>query len=54
MLFYAKWEIITEMFDSWKIQIVSIFCFWKTAPKIDKVFNFLSYIQKVAISVSQS
>ena len=54
MLFYEKWEIITEIFDSWKIQNVSIFYFLKTAPKIQKVFNILPYIQGVAISVSQS
>ena len=54
MSFYEKWEIITEIFDSWKIQNVSIFYFWKTAPKMDKFFNFLPYIQRVAISVSQS
>ena len=54
MSFYEKWEIITELFDSWKIQNVSIFYFWKNSPKMDKFFNFLSCIQKVAISVSQS
>ena len=54
MLFYEKWEIITEIFDSWKIQNVSIFYFLKTAPKIQKVFNILPYIQRVVISVSQS
>ena len=54
MLFYEKWEIITEIFDSWKIQNVSIFYFLKTAPEIQKVFNILPYIQRVAISVSQS
>ena len=54
MLFYEKLEIITEIFDSWKIQNVSIFYFWKTAPKMDKFFNFLPYIQRAAISVSQS
>ena len=54
MSFYEKWEIITELFDSWKIQNVSIFYFWKTAPKMDKFFNFLPYIQRATISVSQS
>ena len=54
MLFYEKWEIITEIFDSWKIQNGSIFCFCKAAPKIDKFFNFLPDILRVAILVSQS
>ena len=54
MLFYEKWEIITEIFDSLKIQNVSIFYFWKTAPKMDKFFNFLPYIQRVTISVLQN
>ena len=53
MSFYEKWEIVTEIFDSWKIQNVKTFNFWKTTPKIHKVFNFLPYIQKVPISVSQ-
>ena len=33
MLFYEKWEIITEIFHSWKIQNVSIFYFWKNSSK---------------------
>ena len=54
VLCYEKWEITTEIFDSWKFQNVSIFYFWKNSPKMDKFFNFLSYIQRVVISVSQS
>ena len=50
---HGKWEIITEIFDSWKVQNITIFYIWKTAPKIDKVCNFLPYIQIIAISVSQ-
>ena len=33
ILFYEKWEIITEIFDLWEIQNVSIFYFWKSSPK---------------------
>ena len=33
MLFYEKWEIIIEIFDSWKIQNVSILYLWKNSPK---------------------
>ena len=54
MLFYEKREIIIEIFDSLKIQNVSIFYFWKTAPKMDKFLNFLPYIQRVTISVLQN
>ena len=54
MLFYEKWGIITEIFDSWKIQNISIFFFWKNSPEMEKILNFLSYIQRVTISVSQS
>ena len=52
--FYEKWEIITEIFHSWKFKMSAFFYFWKNGPKTDKFFNFLSYIQRVAISVSQS
>ena len=52
MLFYEKLEIITEIFDSWKIQNVSIFYLWKKSPKNGQ--NFQPYIQRIAISVSQN
>ena len=63
MLFYEKWEIITEISDSWKIQNVNIFYQnvknmsvnnVKNSPKMDKFFDLLPYIQRVAISVLQS
>ena len=40
MSFYEKWEIITELFNSRKIQNANIFFSEKTAPKMDKCFNF--------------
>ena len=44
MLFYEKWEIITEIFESWKIQNVSTFYFWKNSPKIGQNFQpFILY-----------
>ena len=52
--FSGKWEIITEIFDSWKTQNASTFYFWKNAPKIDKFFNYLPNIQRATISVSQN
>ena len=54
MAFYEKWEIITEIFDSRNFKMLVFFYPWKTAPKMDKFFNFLPYIQRVSISVSQS
>ena len=41
MSFYAKWEVIAELFDSWKIQNASIFYFWKNSTKNGQIFNFL-------------
>ena len=37
-----------------KFKMSVLFISEKTAPKLDKIFNLLSYIQRVAISVSQS
>ena len=45
MSFYEKWEIITEIFDSWKIQNVSIFYFWKNNLK-PKWTNFSTFYLK--------
>ena len=42
MSFFKKWEIITEMFDSWKIQNVSIFYFWKNNPKNGNIFQIFT------------
>ena len=46
MLFYAKWEIITKIFDSWKIQNFSIFYFWKNSPKNGQISHFLTLYSK--------
>ena len=46
MLFYEKWEIITEIFDSWKIQNVSIFYFWKNSPKNGQIFQIVTLYSK--------
>ena len=37
-----------------KFKMSAFFISEKTAPKMDKSFNFLPYIQRIAISVSQS
>ena len=37
-----------------KFKMSAFFISEKTAPKMDKFFNFLPYIQRAAISVSQS
>ena len=46
MSFYEKWEIITEIFDSWKIQIVSISYFWKSSPKNGHIFQLFTLYSK--------
>ena len=46
MLFYEKWEIIIEMFDSWKIQNTSIFYFWKKSPKNSQIFQLFTLYSK--------
>ena len=37
-----------------KFKMSAFFVSEETAPKMDKMFNFLSYIQSAAISVPQS
>ena len=51
MSFFKIWEIITEISDSWKIQNVRIFYFWKknkkkTTLKMETFFNFFYLIFK--------
>ena len=46
MSFFKKWEIITEIFDSWKIQNVSIFYFWKNSPKNGQTFQLFTIFSK--------
>ena len=46
MSFFEKWEIITEIFDSWKIQNVSIFYFWKSSPKNGQIFQLFTLYSK--------
>ena len=46
MSFYWKWEIITEIFDSWKIQNVNIFYFWKSSPKNGQSFQLFNLYSK--------
>ena len=42
--FFEKWEIVTEIFDSRKIQNVSIFYFWKSSPNNRQIFQlFILY-----------
>ena len=53
MSLYEKWEIITEIFDSWKFEI-PVFFISEKSPKKDKFFDFLPYIERATISLSQS
>ena len=53
MLFYENWEIITEIFDSWKIQNVSIFYFWKNSPKMNVHKPFTLYSKGRHFSITK-
>ena len=44
--FFEKWVIITEIFNSWKIQNVSIFYFWKNSPKNGQIFQLFTLYSK--------
>ena len=46
MSFWEKWEIITKIFDSWKIQSVSSFYFWKNSPKNGHIFQLFTLYSK--------
>ena len=46
MSFFEKWEIITEIFDSWKIQNVSIFYFWNNSPQNGQIFQLFTLYSK--------
>ena len=46
MSFFEKWEIIIEIFDSWKIQNVSIFYIWKNSPKNGQIFRLFTLYSK--------
>ena len=51
MSFFEKWEVITEMFQSWKIQNVYIFYFWKNSPKNGQIFqHFTLYSNHLSIT----
>ena len=54
MSLFKKWEIITEIFDSWKIQNVSIFYFWKSNPKNGNIFQlFILYLKGHHFSITK-
>ena len=46
MSFFKIWEIITEIFDSWKIQNVRIFYFWKNSPQNRQFFQLFTLYSK--------
>ena len=46
MSFCKKWEIITKIFDSWKIQNVSIFYFWNNNTKNGSIFQIFTLYSK--------
>ena len=46
MSFYEKWEIITEIFDSWKFKILVFFLFLKNSPKNGQIFQLFTLYSK--------
>ena len=50
MSFYEKWETITEIFDSRKIQNVSIFDTWKSSAKNGQIFQLFTVYSKGSIT----
>ena len=44
--FYEKWEIITEIFDSWKFKMSAFFYFWKNSPKNGQIFQLFTLYSK--------
>ena len=46
MPLFKKWKIIAEIFDSWKMQNVSIFYLWKNNPKNGNIFQLFSLYSK--------
>ena len=46
MSFFNKWEIITEIFDLWKIQNVSIFYFWNNNTNNGNIFQIFTLYSK--------
>ena len=46
MSFYEKWGIITEIFDSWKIENISIFHFWGNSPKNGQISQLFTLYSK--------
>ena len=46
MSFYEKWEIITEIFDSWKFKMSAFFYFWKNSPKNGQIFQLFTLFSK--------
>ena len=46
MSFYEKWEIISEIFDSWKFKMSAFFYFWKNSPKNGQIFQLYTLYSK--------
>ena len=52
MSFYEKWKVITEIFDSSKIQNVSIFYFRKNSPQNWQIFQlFILYFSITKLDI---
>ena len=54
MSFYEKWEIISEIFDSWKFKMSAYFYFWKNSPKKWQICqNFTLYSKGHYFSITK-
>ena len=46
MSFYEKWEIIFEIFDSWKFKMSALFYFWKNSSEKGQIFQLFTLYPK--------
>ena len=45
-IYVILWEIITEIFDSWKFKMSTFFYFWKNSPKNRQIFQLFTLYSK--------
>ena len=46
MSFYEKWEITSEIFDSWKFKMSAFSYFWKSSRKNGQIFQLFTLYSK--------
>ena len=45
-IYVILWEIITEIFDSWKFKMSAFFYFWKNSSKNGQIFQLFTLYSK--------